>query len=177
MPLREGLRKWHLASRAFWPPVSSQTHSLCIFLSVTFLDVYINHKCVFLKMWHASVTFYVCVCVLSSFSRVWLSVTPWTVARQAPLSMGFSRQEHWSGLPCPPPGYLPDPGIKSTSPALAGRFFTTSTTWEVLLCMCVCVCVCVFVYMGIQKSVASHWSNLAHAHTKIHIFCWVERNI
>ena len=52
---------------------------------------------------------------------------------QAPLSMRFSRQEYWSGLPCPPPGDLPDPGIKPTSlmsPALAGGFFTTSTTWE-----------------------------------------------
>ena len=50
------------------------------------------------------------------------------LARQAPLSMGFSRQEYWSGLPCPPPGDLPDSGIKPTSlvsPALAGRFFTT----------------------------------------------------
>ena len=59
--------------------------------------------------------------------------TPWTVARQAPLSMGFSRQEYWSGLPCPPPGDLPDPGIKPeslASLALAGRFFTTSATWE-----------------------------------------------
>ena len=44
--------------------------------------------------------------------------TPWTVAHQAPLSMEFSRQEHWSGLPCPPPGDLPDPGIKPGSPAL-----------------------------------------------------------
>ena len=51
-------------------------------------------------------------------------VTPWTAARQAPLSMGFSRQEHWSGLPCPPPGDLPHPGIEPKSPALAGRFFT-----------------------------------------------------
>ena len=56
-----------------------------------------------------------------------------TVAHQAPLSMGFSRQEYWSGLPCPPPGDLPDPGIQSMSlmsPALAGGFFTTRTTWE-----------------------------------------------
>ena len=55
------------------------------------------------------------------------------VARQAPLSMGFPRQEYWSGLACPPPGELPDPGIEHMSlmsPALAGRFFTTSTTWE-----------------------------------------------
>ena len=44
---------------------------------------------------------------------------------QAPLSMGFPRQEYWSGLPCPPPGDLPDPGIEPASPALAGRFFTT----------------------------------------------------
>ena len=60
-----------------------------------------------------------------------LLVTPWAIAHQAPLSMAFSRQEYWSGLPCPPPGDLPDPGIKSMphmSPGLAGRFFTTSTT-------------------------------------------------
>ena len=58
---------------------------------------------------------------------------PWTVARQAPLCMGFPRQEYWSGLPCPPPGDLPNPGIKPascTSLALAARFFITSTTWE-----------------------------------------------
>ena len=60
-------------------------------------------------------------------------MTPWTVAHQAPLSMGFSRQECWSGLPCPPPGDLPDPGIEPVSlmsPALAGGSFTTSATWE-----------------------------------------------
>ena len=49
---------------------------------------------------------------------------------QAPLSMGFSSQEYWSGLLCPPPGDLPDLGIIPTSPALAGGFFTTSATWE-----------------------------------------------
>ena len=57
-----------------------------------------------------------------------------TVARQAPLSMGFSRQEYWSGLPWPPPGDLSDPGIQPTSlaaPALAGKVFTTSGTWKV----------------------------------------------
>ena len=71
--------------------------------------------------------------MLSQFSGVELFVTPWTVAHQAPLSTGFSRQEYWSGLPCPPPGALPYLGIKSTSltsPALAGGFFTTNTTWE-----------------------------------------------
>ena len=51
-------------------------------------------------------------------SHVWLFVTPWTVARQAPLTMGFIRQEYWSGLPCPSPGDLPDPGIEPGSSAL-----------------------------------------------------------
>ena len=62
----------------------------------------------------------VCVCMLSC---VQLFVTPWTVAHQAPLSMEFSQQEYWSGLPFPLP--LPNPGIKPMSPALAGGFFTT----------------------------------------------------
>ena len=61
---------------------------------------------------------------VKSLSHVRPSETPWTVAYQAPLSMGFPRQEYWSGLPFPPPGYLPDPGIEPMSPAMAGRFFT-----------------------------------------------------
>ena len=61
------------------------------------------------------------------------SATLWTVVCQAPLSMGFSGQEYWSGLPCPLPGDLPNSGIDPTSlmsPALASEFFTTSATWE-----------------------------------------------
>jgi len=58
------------------------------------------------------------VSAVKSLSRVRLSATPWTVARQAPLSMGFSRQECWSGLPFPSPGDLPNPGIELGSPAL-----------------------------------------------------------
>ena len=71
-------------------------------------------------------------CVLCRFSRVQLLTTQWAVAGQTPLSMGFSRQGYWSKLSCPPPWDLP-PGIEATSlmsPALAGRFFTTSATWE-----------------------------------------------
>ena len=74
--------------------------------------------------------------MLSHFSHVGLFATPRTVAYQAPLSMGVSRQEYWSGLPCPPPGDLPNPGIKPESLislALAGGFFTTKATWETLL--------------------------------------------
>ena len=72
-------------------------------------------------------------CVLSYFGHVQLCVTLWTVACQSPLSMEFSRQEYWNGLPCPLPGDFPDPGTEPASLmslALAGRFFTTSTTWE-----------------------------------------------
>ena len=66
------------------------------------------------------------LCVPSCFSHVRLFATLWTVACQAPLSMESSREEYWSGWPCPPPGDLPDPGIEPTSlmsPALADRFF------------------------------------------------------
>ena len=83
--------------------------------------------------------FSVCVCVctharthaLSGLSCVRLFAPLWTVAHQAPLSKGFSRQKYWSGSSCPPPGDLPGPGVESmslVSPALAGRFSTTSAT-------------------------------------------------
>ena len=76
---------------------------------------------------------------LFSGSVVCDSVTLWTAAHQTPLSMGFSRQVYWSGLPCPPPppGDVPNPGIELESlmsPVLGGRFFNSSTTWEALFC-------------------------------------------
>ena len=67
------------------------------------------------------------VYVLNCFSCVLFFATPWTVACQAPLSMGFSKQEYGSGLPCSPSGELPDQRIEPA--ALAGRFLTTSATW------------------------------------------------
>ena len=74
---------------------------------------------------------YVCVCArLCALSCVWLCVTPWTVVRQASLSMGFSRQEYWSRLPFPPPGDLPDPGIEPRTPALQADSFTIWATRE-----------------------------------------------
>ena len=63
--------------------------------------------------------------MLSCFICVRLFVTLWTVVCHAPLSMEFSRQEYWSGLPFPSPGHLPDPRIEPVSPALTGRFFST----------------------------------------------------
>ena len=74
--------------------------------------------------------------MLSNFSHVQLFVTLWTVAHQAPTSMGFSRPEYWSGLPFPPPGDLPYPEIELTylmSPILPGGFFTATAIWETLL--------------------------------------------
>ena len=65
------------------------------------------------------------VVIVRLLSHVQLFVTPWTAACQAPLFMGFPRQEFWSGLPFPSPRDLPDPGIEPTSPALAGAFFAT----------------------------------------------------
>ena len=79
------------------------------------------------------------VCMLSLFSHVGLCATLCTAARQDPLSLGIIQQEYWSGLLCPPPGYLHNTGIIPTqgsnlclftSPALADGFFTTSATWE-----------------------------------------------
>ena len=62
---------------------------------------------------------------VKTLSRVRLFVTPWTVAHQAPPSMGFSRQEYWSGLPFPSPGDLPNPGIEPTSPPLQADALTS----------------------------------------------------
>ena len=77
-----------------------------------------------------------CLCVHAKLlSHIQLFVSPGAVAHQAPLSVGFARQEYWSGLPCPPPGDLPNLGtepVSLTSPTLAGVFFTTSTIWEAL---------------------------------------------
>ena len=78
----------------------------------------------------------VCEIKYAYLTYMQLFATLWTIAWQAALSMVFSRHEYWSGLPCPSPGDLPDPGIEPTSlmsPALTGVFFTTSAIWEVLL--------------------------------------------
>ena len=86
----------------------------------------------FFRQADTSISIYIQSAVIEAYT-VNSFATPWTVAHQAPLSMRLSRQEYWSGLLCPPPGHLLDPGTEPmslTSPALAGRFFTTSATWE-----------------------------------------------
>ena len=83
----------------------------------------------------------------------WLCPTlgdPWTVVRQVPLSMEFSRQEYWSGLPFPPPGDLSDPGIEPNASyvsCIGSRFFSIGTTWEALYIINVCVCVYIYIYI------------------------------
>ena len=97
--------------------VGNFTYRKNIFVSYTFLLVTVR----FLSI------------SLVRFSPVQLFATLWTIAYQAPRVKGFSWQEYWSGFPCPPPGDLPNPGIKPESlmsPALASVFFTTSATWE-----------------------------------------------
>ena len=84
-----------------------------------------------------------CACVLRCFSCIQLCAMLWTVARQAPLKMGVSRQEYWSGLPCLSPEDLPNPGSKPEfllSLALAGGFFTTST-----------ICNCLFLTISLGE--------------------------
>ena len=98
-------------------------------------------------------------CVLSR-SVVSNSVGLGTVARQAPLSMEFSRQEYRSGLPPPPPGALPNPGIKPTSVAslaLAGRFFTTSATWKTQLVIITSTKKIFPIWKIEQSGLGSHW--------------------
>ena len=116
----EGFRLWE----APWKPLSSAVRGCVPRLRAASFNIQI-----FILIRD---TFY-CGKICAVLSHVWIFVTLWTIACQTPLSMGFSRQEYWSGLPCPPPGDLPHPGIKPASlasPALAGGFFTASATWE-----------------------------------------------
>ena len=97
--------------------------------------------------WHEILTtlvdFFFASCIRTcTLSRVWVFTTPWTVAHQASPSMGFSRQDYWSGLPLPSIGDLPDPEIKSVglaSPALAGRVFITTSPGKPIFCLIVIV--------------------------------------
>ena len=74
-------------------------------------------RCRLLVMFMIAYYIMLYACMLSHFSQIQLCGILWTIALQVPLSMGFSRQEYWSGLACPPPGGLPDPGTKPESPA------------------------------------------------------------
>ena len=131
---------WHFYNESSYIRTQNSCHRFVIFSVVHLVHIDFVHFLSFILRYFVFFSCYFAIlilyaCVLSHFSCVRLFVSRWTVAHQAPLSMRLSRQEHWSGLPCPPPRDLPDPGIlpmSLTSPELAGRFFITGTTWEVL---------------------------------------------
>ena len=98
------------------------------------------------------------MCVLSHFSHVRRCATLWTVTCQTPLSMGFFRQEYWSGLPCPPPGTLTDLAIEPSSlMSPEGEFFTTNATWEVQKSVCAVLCL---VTLVVSDSLRPHQATL-----------------
>ena len=125
---------WSLVPLPFLNPACTSTHSrftYCWSLAWRILSIALL-AC---EMSTIVAYFERTACMLSHFSYVQPFLIPWAVAFQAPLSIGFSRQEKCSGLPCPPLGDFSDPGIKPvslTSPALAGGFLTTRVTWEAL---------------------------------------------
>ena len=109
----------HLWSKIFNVRKMDRGECLMNFQAVSFALTLPDRKCL-----HAQL-----------FSHAWFFVTPWTVAWQAPLFMGSSKQEYWSGLPCPPPWDLHDPGIEPASlasPVLAGGIFTDCATYSTL---------------------------------------------
>ena len=123
-------------------------------------------------------------CMQNLFSHVWLFATLWTVAHQGPLSMGFSKQEYWSRLSCPPPGDLPDSGIEPKSlmsPAFSSRFFTTNHL-EIYIALIhgylVILCPCLALPKLIQKSKSSGvTSGQAGLSKGIDIRGWKEKDL
>ena len=118
------------------------------------------------------------LCALcQSLSCVQLFVTPRTVVCQTPLPTGFFRQDYRSGLPCPSPRDLPDPGIDPRSPALAGGFFTTSATWEEPLCPTVgqLISWCLIflspvverILLGFSQRIIKYMKSLAHSRCQL----------
>ena len=108
----------NLCASEAWHRASPLNHSLAAALRETVLGGKASESCFAFS----------CPRVLSDFRHVRLCAILWIVACAAPLLMGFSRQESWSGLPFPPPGDLPNPGTEPTPPALASGFFTISAT-------------------------------------------------
>ena len=109
--------KWKLL-RSLWTQMARITYLL---FGMSFIPSASQRNPDFALGNHTFPTLSSYACLLNCFSRVWLFVTPWTVAHQGPWSMGFSRQEYWSGLPCSPLGELPNPG---TEPMFSVGFCT-----------------------------------------------------
>ena len=123
-----------------WKLLQKRNSFKCIRKKCLFYSIYFRNQ---RRKRHSHFYFMKLVCIhAQSLSHVWLFATLWTLANEATVSMGFSRQEYWNGLPFPPPRDIPDPGIKSESPAslaLSGILFTpeppgkpceTRITWQ-----------------------------------------------
>ena len=117
--------------------IPTECFSLCLVKKYIDTQIYGYVKLhLYFQQEHSKYNTHACACMISHFSHVWLFATLWTIACQAPLSTGFSRQEYWSGLPGPSQGDLPNPGIESRFYYVScnpGGFFTTSATWEALI--------------------------------------------
>ena len=149
-----GLQK--ISSRIWWKwhsyKIAGFNLSWISFNNLFFIELLLNYAIVELRIAELC-------CTVLLLSRVWLFTTPWTVARQAPLSMGFSRQEDWSGFPCPPPGDLPNPGMELRSPTLQEDSLPTELPGKLNYSV-------VLITAAQQSDSVTH----THTHTHTHIY-------
>ena len=147
-----GLQK--ISSRIWWKwhsyKIAGFNLSWISFNNLFFIELLLNYAIVELRIAELC-------CTVLLLSRVWLFATPWTVARQAPLSMGFSRQEDWSGFPCPPPGDLPNPGMELRSPTLQEDSLPTELPGKLN-------------YSVVLITAAQQSDSVTHTHTHTHIY-------
>ena len=110
------------------------------------------------------------ICVYLSHSVIHLFVTSWTVAHQAPLSMGFSRQEYCNELPFPSPGDLPDPGIEPGSPTFQADSLPSEPPGKPHIYVCVCICVYIYIYITFRGAGLDIY---IYTHTHIYVYIYV----
>ena len=162
--------KWCVATKVTWPSRFKTSHLKAPMGAWNAILKMIMSDVIMIMKYHSNLTSVqhfaggvaMCVCMCSIVKLCQLFATPWTVALQAPLSMGFSRQEYWGGLPFPPPGDLPSPGIEPVSPAapiLSGRFSTTEPPgkpWNSWVGVAITT-------LWLKKPGSNGWSELSHS--------------
>ena len=155
-----GLQK--ISSRIWWKwhsyKIAGFNLSWIYLNNLFFIELLLNYAIVELRIAELC-------CTVLSLNCVWLFATPWTVARQAPLSMGFSRQEDWSGFPCPPPGESSQPRDGTQVSYIAGGFFTNWVAREVELQCCVNYCC------------TAKWLSYTHTHTHTHTHIYIRFHV
>ena len=154
-----GLQK--ISSRIWWKwhsyKIAGFNLSWISFNNLFFIELLLNYAIVELRIAELC-------CTVLLLSRVWLFTTPWTVARQAPLSMGFSRQEDWSGFPCPPPGDLPNPGMELRSPTLQEDSLPTELPGKLN-------------YSVVLITAAQQSDSVTHTHTHTHTHTYIRFHV